>query len=124
MKNNNVILLLSLGILLLLMSFYLLLFAPDFYEGEVIFETVGEYNAYLVTLNREPITPDEFSTPTSVRISTTVPRGQNFLYGEKQALKTVIGSSCLAVGIITLAFMGIELGKQKGSINSRLGDVV
>ena len=117
MKNNNIILLLSLGILLILISCYLLLFAPDLYGGKVIFETVGEYNAYLVTLNREPVTPDEFST-ILVLISTTVPRGQHFPYGEKQALKTVLGLSCLAVGIITLACIGMELGKQKGSTNS------
>ena len=110
---------LSLGILLILMSCYLLLFAVDLYEGEVKFETADEYNAYLVTLNRELITPDEFSTPILVRIRTTVPRGQYFPYGEKQALKTVIGFSCLAVGIIMLAFIGMELGKQKGSTNSR-----
>ena len=117
MKNNNIILLLSLGILLILISCYLLLFAPDLYEGKVIFETVGEYNAYLATLNREPITPDEFSTPTLVHINTTVPRGQHFPYGEKQALKTVLGLGCLAVGIISLACIGMELGKRKGSTN-------
>lgn len=117
-SNNNIKFLLSVGVLLLLIGGYLLLFASDFYEGEVIFETIDEYNAYLVTFDREPITPDEFSPPVSVNIRTTAPRGQYFPYGEKQAVKTVIGLSCLAVGVIALAFMGMELGKQKNSIKS------